>query len=267
MPAKLQYPNLRRSLYATRSTMDWGRALPAVVKLLADQRAEVELPACPQRRSGEDHDITFNRALSYWTALDHVLRYQLGWTHPAQGLARWLDEGGGDIYPPLSLVRHVWAGDGYLPRYLAWRVQKTGDHLPSAWMGRIERLEQELDREGEPIGPWQLHLEEQTGGHVTGPESGPRPRLAWLHPFDPSGERAATPPLVGEPELLLMFRGSLETGWYGALQNALTPQVRVFNEEHGSCGRFHRSLTSGRWHTVLEQVHMWGVRPGSGALF
>ena len=63
-------------------------------------------------RAGEGHDEPFARALAYWTALGHVLRFQMGWTHPAQGLAHWLDEGGDDVCDALSLVRHVWLGDG-----------------------------------------------------------------------------------------------------------------------------------------------------------
>lgn len=49
----------------------------------------------------------------------------MGWTHPAQGLARWLDEGGDDVCPALSLVRHVWLGHSVLLNYMAWRVQQT----------------------------------------------------------------------------------------------------------------------------------------------
>lgn len=163
-----------------------GRALPAVVRLLADRRADVALPTSPLVRAGERWEETFARALAYWTALDHLLRYQLGWTSPAQGLARWLDEGLPDDVRPLALVRHVWLGDGSLPRYMAWRVEKGGDHLPSAWMKRAAETVYEHGGEGEFLGPWQLHLEEQ-GKHVLEPLEAEPPKLVWLHPFDPSG--------------------------------------------------------------------------------
>lgn len=255
--AKLRYPGLRRDLYASGSTKDWGRALPDVVRLLADRRSDAALPACPLVRAGEDRGVTFNRALSYWTALDHLLRYQMGWTHQAQGLARWLDEGADDVCPALSLVRHVWLGDSFLPRYMAWRVQQAHDHLPAAWTARFGEFVHD-EREGTPIGPWKLHLEE-SGLHVTAPEVGAPPKLVWLCPFDPTGG-ASSGSLVGESEPVLLFRGSLESGWYGALQQCPVGQVWVVSEEHGLCGRFHRSTSSGRWHTAPENAHLWGVR-------
>lgn len=78
MPPKLRYPNLDRDFYATGSAKDWGRALPATTRLLIDRRADVAFPAPPLVRSGEEYDVTFNRALAYWTALGHVLRLRLG---------------------------------------------------------------------------------------------------------------------------------------------------------------------------------------------
>lgn len=232
------------------------------MRLLSDRRAAVSLPACPLIRGGENYNVTFSRAAGYWTALDHLLRYQMGWTFPAQGLARWLDEGGGDDCEALALVRSVWVGDGHLLRYMAWRTQKNPDHVPSAWSKKLDADEYQHAREGEPIGPWQLHLEEP-GGHVMLPESAPAPRLVWLHPFEPAGARSPKQPLVHDSEAVLLFRGSLESGWYGALGQSPTPRVRVISEEHGLCGRFHRSPESGRWHSAPEQFHLWGVRVGT----
>jgi hypothetical protein len=94
----------------------------------------------------DDHDVTFRTALSYWTALDHLLRYQLGWTHPAQG-----SRGGATrartTGVPLSLMRHVWLGDRFLDWYMAWRVDKCGDrdHVPSAWTNRLTAIARDHD--------------------------------------------------------------------------------------------------------------------------
>jgi hypothetical protein len=259
MASPSSFPRLRREWVGSTSAHNWGGALPAVVRLLADRRADVSLPACPLVRAGERWEETFARAMPYWTALDHVLRYQLGWTFPSQGLARWLDEGSPDQVRPLALVRHVWLGDGSLHRYMAWRVQKGVDHLPSAWLKRVAGTVFEFGKEGETVGPWELHLEEP-GMHALAPLDGAPPRLTWLHPFEPPAARQP-PRLVGESEPVLLFRGGLETGWYGALEYAPTSAVRVVSEEYGLCGRFRRSPTTGRWHTVPEEVHAWGVRP------
>ena len=267
VPPKDLFPRLRRERVSTTSKQ-WGRALPSVLRLLADRRADVALPTPPMLRAGDDQGERFARALAYWTALDHLLRYQMGWTHPAQGLARWLDQGVDDLCDALALVRHVWLGDGFIKRYMSWRVQTGNDHLPSAWTRSIDRIENEPGREGEPIGPWGLHLHE-LGMHALSPQDGAAPKLVWLHAFDPADSRGpAGPPLLGPAEPVLLFRGSLESGWYGALQHAPTHEVRVVSEEYGLCGRFRRSPASGRWHTAPEEVHLWGVRPGSdGSLF
>ncbi len=209
MATRNPFPHLRREVSDSRA-MHWGRALPVVVRLLADRRADVALPACPVLRFGENWDRTFSGALAYWTALDHVLRFQLGWTFPAQGLVRWLDEGTPDHTHPLALIRHVWLGDGYLSRYLAWRIEKTDDHLPSAWADKLANISDEWGKEGQPIGPWQLHLE--SGGHALGPEQSEPPKLAWLSPFSAPGTETM-PPLLGQAEPVLPFRGSLESGW------------------------------------------------------
>lgn len=100
--------------------------------------------------------------------------------------------------------------------------------------------------------------------HVTAPEVEAPPKSVWLHPFNPSGGGSAKP-FLDESEPVLLFRGSLESGWYGVLQQSPTQQVRVVSEKYGLCGRFHRSTDTGRWHTAPEEVHRWGVRPGSGA--
>ncbi len=258
MPSPSSFPRLRRA-WTGSTTENWGKALPAVIRLLADRRADVALPPCPWVRAGDRWDQTFASALAYWTALDHVLRYQLGWTFPAQGLARWLDEGSPDDVLPLALVRHVWLGDGAVPRYMAWRAQTGADHLPSAWMDQTVETAYELKKEGEPVGPWGLHLEE-FGKHVLAPSEEQPPKLTWLHPFEPPAP-TQRPRLVGDSEPVLLFRGGLETGWYRALEYAPASAVRVVSEEYGLVGRFHRSPASGRWHTAPEEVHRWGVRP------
>ena len=76
---------------------DWAWALPAAIHLLADPTAYVRLPRCPMAQAGTDD---FTTALGYWTALDRLVPYQLGWTYPAQGLARWQD---GALTTPVAL--------------------------------------------------------------------------------------------------------------------------------------------------------------------
>ena len=136
MASPSSFPRLRRDWVGSTSAHNWGGALPAVVRLLADRRADVYLPACPLVRAGERWEET-SRGLCpigrRWTTCCATSSVGL----PSQGLARWLDEGSPDEVRPLALVRHVWMGDGSLPRYMAWRVQKGGDHLPSAWMERV----------------------------------------------------------------------------------------------------------------------------------
>ena len=85
------FPNIVRVPAPEADQLDWGWALPSLVRLLTDPDAIVGLPHCPILRT--DNDDEFGTAIGYWTALDHLLRYQLGWTQPAKGLARWLDQG------------------------------------------------------------------------------------------------------------------------------------------------------------------------------
>lgn len=236
---------------------DWGWALPSVVRVIADPSANVGLPACPLLRQG-NHDTAFRLALGYWSALDHLLRYQLGWTHPAQGLARWLDEGLDMGGTPLDLVRQIWLGDGFLLRYLAWRLEKTVDHVPGRWRDRVAST-YEYGKEGEPIGPWQLHLEEH-GMHVLSPNdsSPPEQLLVSIDPASNVGNGAWTPDVT----IIFDDPAGLESGWYGFLSefNVRHTSVDVYAKRFGYCGPYRRSPLSGRWHTVREPVHQWGVR-------
>ena len=254
------FPRLHRIRHS-ESEPQWGWALPSVFRLLADPESDAALPECPMVRTNAD-DAAFSTALGYWAALDHILRYQLGWTHPAQGLARWLDKEAKPVCPALALVRFVWLGDGHLDRYLAWRLDRcsTDDHLPAAWVRRFEHLIPEPSHSiGQPRGPWQLHLEE-VGMHVLNPQHGAPPRDVRVFT---SGAGS----LLDEQQVLLFDDPEgLECGWYGFLMQGLAPKVQtveVYAPRFGRCGVFRRSPLTGRWHTTSEEAHRWGVRDGS----
>lgn len=83
--------------------------------------------------------------------------------------------------------------------------------LPSAWMDQVAEAVYEFGKEGEPVGPWGLHLEE-FGKHVLAPLEEPPPKLTWLHPFEPPAPRQL-PRLIDDSESVLLFRAGLEAGW------------------------------------------------------
>lgn len=248
------FANMVRVGAPAKVSHDWGWALPSVVRLLADPEAIVGVPRCPIVRSGVDE---FDTALGYWTALDHLLRYQLGWTQPAQGLARWLDAGANELCAPLALVRHLWHADGHLDRYLAWRVEEAGEDLPPPWTRRLTAIHYEWGEQGQPVGPWQLHLEEP-GRHALAPIDDPPP--ADMRIADGDLSLMTKRPM---PVIIFDDPAGLECGWYGYLMSrpdSVGP-FEVISSRHGPVGKYHRSPHTGYWHTVSETEHRLG-NPG-----
>jgi hypothetical protein len=80
-------------------------------------------------------------------------------------------------------------------------------------------------------------------------------------PFQRTHFTGRTPQLLGKAEPVLLFRGSLESGWNGALEQSPTHTVRVVSEQHGLIGHYTRSASTDRWRTVAEEAHLSGVRP------
>ena len=236
--------------------LDWGWALAETIRLLADPTAHARLARCPTARAGVND---FTTALGYWTALDHLLRYQLGWTHPAEGLARWQDEGADDACPTLALIRRIWLGDGFLNHYLAWRVQKCPDHVPVAWQSRLRRVRTK-GGEGQPIGPGQLHLEEE-GMHVLEPQDAVKPSHLIVGHREVDELISSDP---SQPDGLMVFddKAGLQSGWYGHLNHLPShfDSVEVYATRFGRCGLYRRSPATSRWHTTYEAVHTWGTR-------
>ena len=232
--------------------MGWGWALPSLVRLLADPDAYVGFPQCPVVRT--DAEDQFGTAIGYWTALDHLLRYQLGWTQPAKGLARWLDRGAKDVCRPLALVKRIWLGDGHLERYLAWRIEKAQDKVVPQMAEHLSQITYRGGEPGVPVGPWELHLEE--------------PGLHALSPLD--GEPAAELRIIGgdqshhlaDPVRVMIFDdpAGLESGWYGSLHrsNLGDGPIQVISLRYGPVGLYRRSPRTKHWHTVDEPLHRTG---------
>lgn len=252
------FPHIVRVAAPDAAKLDWGWALPSLVRLLADPDAHVGFPHCPILRTNnvEDERAT---AIGYWTALDHLLRFQLGWKRPAQGLARWLDRGAPDDCRPLALVNRIWRQDGHLERYLSWRIENNGithDEVPASWARRLAGISHEFGERGVPLGPWQLHLGEPEL-HTLAPLNGKPPAEVRLIGGDQSRH---TP----DPVRVMIFDdpAGLESGWYGHLHRHIPDAgpIQVISLRHGPVGLYRRSPRTKRWHTVDEASHRTGNR-------
>lgn len=77
------------------------------------------MPAAPAQMG----DTLYSR-LSYYTALQYLMLYRLGWSSPAQGLMRWYDLGKPTDDYTLALLSEVWDYDETLDYHLSWLLDR-----------------------------------------------------------------------------------------------------------------------------------------------
>lgn len=103
---------------------DWFWAVPGVMRALAAPRAGELVPPAP------NDAVPSPATLAYWTSLQYLLLYRLGWSKPTQGLMAWYEMGKPvDDDDTLALISAVWDADGRLDAYLGWALEKQPEYL------------------------------------------------------------------------------------------------------------------------------------------
>lgn len=224
---------------AFRDAGPWVRWLPLAWSAVADPIGRHPVPQLPVRmRRADTTTETHAELIAWWTPLDHLVRFGLGWNAPGKGLAAWCDLGRPTEHPVLKLIDRWW-GD-YVDHAIGWY-----NPLDS---GRSARLRDD------PI--WQ---QVWSGGsdpmHLTGhrqPEVSPDYRPQRLQ--SSSGPEAVilTPSYAGWYEALRM-------AFPGGRPDGSSWRVAVVCRPIGWLGTYRRSRVSGRWFSGRHRWHQLGA--------
>ncbi|PPH05306.1 hypothetical protein C5C44_04250 [Rathayibacter sp. AY1F6] len=244
---------------------EWFWGVPDVLRAVSFDSSYGRIPAAPLR--GDPHP----QSLGYWSALQQLLLYRLGWTRPDRGLMWWYDAGKPTEDPTLRLVAEVWDADGNLDVILAWLLRRravfpvgrpgepcapsseSGKPLPDRWHRWLqEYLASPNARSYEWINFLEgdsLHL----SGHLG--QQGEVDSDAYLLPRGPSGRQA-------------VFVTSAADSWYLDLKkrgdvlpvvDGLSWKVDVFVKPIGFVGTYRRSFKTGLWFSGRHRYHVVGT--------
>ncbi|MHC5796478.1 hypothetical protein ACVXZ4_09990 [Lacisediminihabitans sp. FW035] len=218
--------------------------------------------------------ITGPDSLGYWSALQWLLTYTLGWKSHGRGLRNWYDAGKPTDDLRLALVSEVWDRDGLLDQYLAWAhtdsaaeasrpldwiadvVSADAGVIGPRWSVWLREIEARAKRASGSsyYQPHEQHLEE--GMHVGGG-------------IDHSNTSVvdATLSVVSRPLKLAVLTVPSMIGWYSTLNRmaaqlppigAQSWHVEVYTKTTGYLGSYRRSRQTGLWFTGKHRFHQMG---------
>jgi hypothetical protein len=233
---------------------EWYWGVPGVFRALASPWAWIPVPAHPAR--SEYANLT--STLGYWTALNVLMRYRLGWRRPAEGLMRWYDMGKPVDDDTLALIAEVWAADGELDDYLAWLLEGQAEVLASThtytpqlspkWTQWLRDYNARPDRNTVVGGPGDsLHLKDH---------------IAQSHAADADKTCAV---LSLQPPRAI-FQTSAMDAWYWELRDyirSLPPHARSWRVDAyvrptGFLGTYRLSTQTGLIFTGRHRYHQMG---------
>ncbi len=242
----------------------WVRHLPLAWRACAEPSVG-DYPHHPRPRIENDWS-SFEAHIAFFSPLLHLLLYGLGWSRPALGLARWIEQGRPTEEPVLAVVDRWWGRE--VDSFVAWlagapnvrdNLRETMTGLPSSDEGRrtpyldaFNRLRTSEEWLSVWGGGWdEMHL----SGHVLAPltESKSAPRFAHA---------STTGSAV--PRAVLMTPAY--AGWYAALRAYPEPtrfdghdlRVDVVCPALGWLGEYRRSATTGLWFRGRHAIHVLG---------
>ncbi|WP_232819192.1 hypothetical protein [Homoserinimonas sp. OAct 916] len=243
---------------------EWFWSIPGVFRALASPRTGEAVPVLPR----EIRDV--RDSLSYWTSLQYLLLYRLGWTRPDRGLRWWYDEEKPVDDPTLKLISKVWDRDGQLDHYLGWLLEgRPRFDISNAvsWadvMDEGEKLREPLSDEWEQWkrshGAREREEHPFAGGtdpfHLTGHTG----QTIWA-------DSSATIAVVSLEERRAVLLADNMAGWYlelGKLGAGLPDigasswYVDVFVKTVGYLGTYRKSRETGLWFSGRHRLHVAG---------
>lgn len=227
----------------------WLGWVPTVWRALSDPVRAIALPVWPP--------ASLEEATAWWTPIEHLLSYRLGWSRPADGLRRWEDLGRPLEDVALSLIESVWGRhlDLIVAHFDAHSSQGVHDGAPQEPATVDHVLEDSSSWFSSPVAHDNsdpLHLSTHGGA-----------------PMERSVERfdllVGDLGVAGPPRATVVGRGY--EGWYAALTQlggSLPPasrdgwRVDVVIEEIGHLGTFRQSRATGRWFAGQHRWHELG---------
>lgn len=252
-------------------TSPWISQLPRLWRMVAWPDGPIRRPRVPWPGSSDVTVFDENsvaRRIEYWCPLMHLVWWYLGWSDPAQGAMRWVDEG----MPRGSAGTRVlakWWGMNSMA-LAVWQAETTCDltqhGVPPVGGENRATLARELRTLHSPdaLDRWRsifaggsdgLHLR----AHASSPgwRSGDPDGLigdASMNGF--KGDAAPTMVVDTQEAVVLLDR---YPGWHSALSDIVSgDEVDVVIRQIGWLGRFRRSPSTGIWHAAEEEEHLLG---------
>ncbi|ROQ64729.1 hypothetical protein EDF36_0226 [Rathayibacter sp. PhB152] len=264
-PRQYASPEQPPTLWGGQFEWYWG--VPDTLRAVALEHGQRAVPAAP--RDGDPHP----QLRGYWTALQTLLMYRLGWTRPDLGLAWWYDKGKPTDDPTLRLISEIWDSDGNLDIFLGAALLRRGRYP----VGRPKPDWVELPPHVRPLPRrWQQWLRE-----VETPTRGVNKYSFSLDPAHPGdslhlyghlGEGGDSDPSAflvptSSENRTAVFVTSTADSWYGDLRNrgnklpvsgVQSWKVEVFVKPIGYLGTYRRSMQTGLWFTGRHLYHAAG---------
>lgn len=256
------------AMHAMGEQPSWGFAIPWMYRALASPLTYEPVLRAPRN---SDH-IMYDGAAAYWSALLHLLVYNLGWIRPDRGMRWWYENGKPPTDERLRFISEVWGVDAQLDWFVAWL--RTTARILDPWL--VEEATGHVigdDTESLLIDLWaEERLAEAEVSRIPAPVS----RDGWdpLHlsrhisgPLEPVGGKVTLLRTGSSRYQAVLLLDSM-IGWYRALiregdKLTMPPgrswHVDVVVKPVGWLGTFRRSAVTGLWFSGRHHVHMHGV--------
>jgi hypothetical protein len=256
----------RRPYSATTLAEDgpWARWIPDAWRAVADPSGRHAVPPVPKSlRSGRpwQYDDSHAEVIAWWTPLDHLLEFGLGWTRSSLGLVRWLALGRPTGDPTLKVIDDWWGT--YVLDYAAWHGDGLESDLTSPaeffWLEKIHqrRADEDWTKAWGGGGSDPFHL----SGHRT-PE---QPDSASETMFFVPTSNSTASMLAASADRVSLVAGSY-AGWYrklmgysGESPTGRSHRVDVTCRGLGWIGEYRKSRRSGRWFQGRHRSHELGI--------
>jgi hypothetical protein len=217
-------------------------------RVLAAPASGEPLPAFPTDPNRHEQSI------AYWSCLDYLLRYSLGWTDPGAGLEWWYRTGKPtENDSRLELIADIWDVEGLLDLYLAWTGGSPYEDPLETKRWRAVQSERASNVIYPPFGEDgydPLHL-----AFHRFPEWSDNAQADWTLLRSDAQRRSAT------------FITDAYVSWYSLLDTAgeelsdlgeRSWRVDVVVRSVGWLGTYRRSRVTGRWFSGPHRLHVRG---------
>lgn len=242
----------------------WNRHLATAWRACAEPGLG-DYPHCPRQRVHGDGS-SFEAHIAFFAPLLHLLMYGIGWSRPALGLARWIEQDRPTDEPVLAVVDRWWGRE--VDSFVAWLAgaPHARDHLREALTGVPSpdegRPTPELtaydgaraSEEWSSIwggGSDPMHLSGHVYGPLTDAQSAARITDATAEGSTVPRAVMITPTYVGWYAALRAYPGPTRVNGHDLRVDVVCPRL-------GWLGEYRRSAATGLWFRGRHETHMLG---------